>query len=88
MDQVKARLESERADIPVGKHGRDDEDLILWFLRDRKFDVDATIAKLIKALEWRREFGVDEITKKHQSAELQLPGKLIIMILFPRMESQ
>lgn len=50
VDQVKARLESERADIPVGKHGRDDEDLILWFLRDRKFDVDATIAKLIKAL--------------------------------------
>jgi chlorite dismutase len=50
VDQVKTRLESERADLPVGKHGRDDKDLILWFLRDRKFDVDATIAKLIKAL--------------------------------------
>jgi len=48
--QVKARLEAERADLPVGKNGRDDEDLILWFLRDRKFDVDATVAKLIKTL--------------------------------------
>ena len=50
MDQVKARLESERADLPVGKNGWDDEDLILWFLRDRKFDVDATVAKFIKTL--------------------------------------
>ncbi|KAG0616232.1 hypothetical protein M758_5G100300 [Ceratodon purpureus] len=63
VEQVKARLESERADLPVGKNGRDDEDLILWFLRDRKFDIDATVAKLIKTLEWRREFGVDEITE-------------------------
>lgn len=50
MHQVKARLESERADLPVGTNGRDDEDLILWFLRDRKFDVDATVAKLVKTL--------------------------------------
>ena len=50
MDQVKARLESERADLPVGKNGRDDEDLIMWFLRDRKFDVDAAVEKFNKTL--------------------------------------
>jgi len=50
VDEVKARLEFERADLPVGKNGRDDEDLLLWFLRDRSFDVDAAIAKLIEAL--------------------------------------
>ncbi|KAG0553381.1 hypothetical protein KC19_12G007100 [Ceratodon purpureus] len=63
VDRVKARLETERADLPVGKNGRDDEDLLLWFLRDRNFDVDAAVAKLVEALEWRREFGVGEITE-------------------------
>jgi len=50
VDQVKTRLELERADLPIGKNGRDDEDLLLWFLRDRNFDVDAAVAKLIEAL--------------------------------------
>nr|XP_024399664.1 phosphatidylinositol transfer protein CSR1-like isoform X2 [Physcomitrium patens] len=60
---VKSRLEAERPDLPVGKNGRDDEDLLLWFLRDRKFDVDAAVEKITTALVWRKEFGVDEITK-------------------------
>jgi hypothetical protein len=50
VSEVKARLEKERADLPAGKNGRDDEETLLWFLRDRKFDVDATVAKLVKAL--------------------------------------
>lgn len=62
VEEVKSQLESEHEDLPVGRNGRDDNDLILWFLRDRKFLVQATVSKLAKALEWRRDFGVDKIT--------------------------
>ncbi|KAH8967941.1 hypothetical protein BDL97_03G102900 [Sphagnum fallax] len=62
VEEVKSQLESEHEDLPVGQNGRDDNDLILWFLRDRKFLVQATVSKLAKALEWRRDFGVDKIT--------------------------
>ena len=37
-------------DLPVGRNGRDDEELLLWFLKDRKYDVDAAVGKLVKAL--------------------------------------
>jgi hypothetical protein len=37
-------------DLPVGKNGRDDKELLHWFLKDRRYDVDAAIAKLVKAL--------------------------------------
>jgi hypothetical protein len=33
------------------------EEQMRWFLLDRKFDVEATVDKLIKMLRWRREFG-------------------------------
>ncbi|KAF6136956.1 hypothetical protein GIB67_030720 [Kingdonia uniflora] len=36
--------------ITVGKNGRDDEDIILWFLKNRKFDIEAVVAKLSKAI--------------------------------------
>lgn len=50
VEEVKSQLESEHEDLPVGRNGRDDNDLILWFLRDRKFLVQATVSKLAKAL--------------------------------------
>lgn len=48
--QVKERLEKDYNSLPVGKNGRDDEDMILWFLKDRKFSVEESIAKLTKAI--------------------------------------
>ncbi|CAA7402251.1 unnamed protein product [Spirodela intermedia] len=62
--EVKEKLEKEHSDLPEGKNGRDDEDLILWFLRDRKFSVDDAIFKLTKAIIWRQEFGVSELTEE------------------------
>lgn len=32
------------------ENGRDDEDMILWFLKDRKFHVEYAVAKLTKAI--------------------------------------
>lgn len=48
--EVKEKLEMECPYLPMGRHGRDDEDMILWFLKDRKFSVDDATAKLIKAI--------------------------------------
>ncbi|KAF3436992.1 hypothetical protein FNV43_RR19745 [Rhamnella rubrinervis] len=58
--KVKEKLDDS---LPVGKNGRDDEDMILWFLRDRKFSVEDAAAKLTKAIKWRQEFGVSELTE-------------------------
>lgn len=63
VDEVRNRLEKEQGDLRVGKNGRDDPALISWFLKDRKLDVEATVAKLTRALQWRKEFGVDQITE-------------------------
>lgn len=48
--QVKERLEKDYNSLPVGKNGRDDEDMILWFLKDRKFSIEESLAKLTKAI--------------------------------------
>lgn len=48
--EVKEKLEKDYQSLPVGKNGRDDEDMILWFLKDRKFSVDDAVAKLSKAI--------------------------------------
>ncbi|XP_024929577.3 phosphatidylinositol transfer protein CSR1 isoform X2 [Ziziphus jujuba] len=61
--EVKEKLKKDHHYLPEGKNGRDDEDMILWFLRDRKFSVEDAIAKLIKAIKWRQEFGVSELTE-------------------------
>lgn len=50
MLDVKERLEREYTDLPVGRNGRDDEEMILWFLKDRKFSVDDAVSKLHKAI--------------------------------------
>lgn len=47
---VKEKLEKEHHSLPVGRNGRDDEDMILWFLKDRKFSVEDAISKLTKAI--------------------------------------
>ncbi|XP_060204607.1 CRAL-TRIO domain-containing protein C365.01 [Lycium barbarum] len=61
---VKERLEKEYTDLPVGRNGRDDEEMILWFLKDRKFSVDDAVSKLHKAIRWRREFGVKNLSEE------------------------
>lgn len=47
---VKEKLEKEHHSLPVGRNGRDDEETILWFLKDRKFCVEEAVAKLTKAI--------------------------------------
>ncbi|GJM91041.1 hypothetical protein PR202_ga07376 [Eleusine coracana subsp. coracana] len=50
VSEVKERLEREHPDLPTGRNGRDDEDMILWFLKDRKFSVDETVSNSPKPL--------------------------------------
>lgn len=50
MTDVKEKLEKYHPILPVGKNGRDDEDMICWFLKDRKFSVEDTVSKLAKAI--------------------------------------
>ncbi|KAG6633155.1 hypothetical protein I3843_12G028700 [Carya illinoinensis] len=62
--EVKEKLQKEYHSLPVGKNGRDDEDMILWFLKDRKFSVEDAVAKLTKAIKWRQEFKVSELSEE------------------------
>lgn len=48
--KVKEKLAKDYTTLPVGKNGRDDEETIHWFLKDRKFSVDETTSKLAKAI--------------------------------------
>uniref|UniRef100_K3ZY49 CRAL/TRIO N-terminal domain-containing protein n=1 Tax=Setaria italica TaxID=4555 RepID=K3ZY49_SETIT len=48
--EVKERLAREHPGLPTGRNGRDDDDMILWFLKDRKFSVDESVSKLTKAI--------------------------------------
>ncbi|KAM0982412.1 hypothetical protein EV1_015276 [Malus domestica] len=61
--EVKEKLEKDYQSLPVGKNGRDDEDMILWFLKDRKFSVEDAVERLNKAIKWRREFRVSELSQ-------------------------
>ncbi|RHN63488.1 putative CRAL-TRIO lipid binding domain, CRAL/TRIO domain-containing protein [Medicago truncatula] len=62
--EVKERLEKDHYSLPVGRNGRDDEDMIQWFLKDRKFDVEEAVSKLTKAIRWRQDFEVSELTEE------------------------
>nr|XP_010936590.1 uncharacterized protein LOC105056179 isoform X9 [Elaeis guineensis] len=62
--QIKEKLEREHPTLPAGKNGRDDEDMILWFLKDRRFSVEDAVAKLTKAIKWRQDFGVSELSEE------------------------
>ncbi|GAQ86283.1 Sec14p-like phosphatidylinositol transfer family protein [Klebsormidium nitens] len=68
IDEVAARLAAEHGSLPTGPNGRDDRDLILWFLRDRKFDVDKAVEKLATAIQWRTDFGVEALTDERVAA--------------------
>ncbi|KAL6973193.1 hypothetical protein U1Q18_027373 [Sarracenia purpurea var. burkii] len=61
---VKEKLEKDYHNLPVGNCGRDDEDMILWFLKDRKYSVEDTVTKLAKAVKWRQDFGVSELSEE------------------------
>ncbi|TKY55229.1 Motile sperm domain-containing protein 2 [Spatholobus suberectus] len=61
---VKEKLEKEHHSLPVGRNGRDDEDMILWFLKDRKFSVEDAVSKLTKAIKWRQDFEVSKLTEE------------------------
>ncbi|CAN1347860.1 Motile sperm domain-containing protein 2 [Linum perenne] len=54
--EVKEKLLKDHKTLPVGKCGRDDDEMILWFLKDRRFSVEET--------KWRQEFGVSELTEE------------------------
>ncbi|XP_057952242.1 CRAL-TRIO domain-containing protein C3H8.02 [Malania oleifera] len=62
--EVKEKLEKDHHDLPLGKNGRDDDNMILWFLKDRRFSVEDAAAKLAKAIKWRREFGVSALSEE------------------------
>ncbi|XP_052144445.1 uncharacterized protein LOC127763704 [Oryza glaberrima] len=62
--EVKERLEREHPGLPTGRNGRDDEEMILWFLKDRKLSVDETVSKLTKAIKWRQDFQVSELSEE------------------------
>ncbi|CAL1405264.1 unnamed protein product [Linum trigynum] len=62
--EVKEKLAKDHGSLPAGKYGRDDEEMILWFLKDRKFSVDEAVGKLTKAIKWRQEFGVSDLTEE------------------------
>ncbi|KAK7389097.1 hypothetical protein VNO78_23929 [Psophocarpus tetragonolobus] len=62
--EVKEKLAKEHYSLPVGRNGRDDEDMILWFLKDRKFSVPDAIFKLTKAIKWRQDFEVSKLTEE------------------------
>ncbi|KAL7153512.1 hypothetical protein ABFS83_04G173900 [Erythranthe nasuta] len=62
--EVKEKLGKEHSTLPLGKYGRDDEEMILWYLKDRKYSVKDAISKLSKAIRWRHEFGVSELSEE------------------------
>ena len=48
IEETKFRLGAEYADLTVGRGGRDDEGLLVWFLKDRKYDVEAAVTKVAR----------------------------------------
>ena len=48
IEETKSRLGAEYADLKVGRGGRDDEGLLGWFLQDRKYNVEAAVAKVAR----------------------------------------
>ncbi|KAI4303840.1 hypothetical protein MLD38_039428 [Melastoma candidum] len=75
--EVKERLGKEFPALPVGRNGRDDEDMIYWFLKDRKFVADDAFAKLAKAIKWRQEFEVSKLTEESVE-EIARTGKAYV----------
>ncbi|KAL8547678.1 hypothetical protein ACS0TY_007120 [Phlomoides rotata] len=62
--EVKEKLNKEHNSLPLGKYGRDDDEMILWFLKDRKYSVKDAVSKLTKAIRWHHEFGASELSEE------------------------
>ncbi|XP_071722795.1 uncharacterized protein [Rutidosis leptorrhynchoides] len=75
--EVKEKLERKHRSLPIGRNGRDDEDIILWFLKDGKFSVDRALGKLTKAIKWREEFRVNELSEASVS-DMTRTGKAYV----------
>lgn len=75
---IEERLSKEFPELPTGEGGRDDKELLLWFLRDRRFDIEKATAKLAAAIKWREEFGVQQLTKE-SVAEEAATGKAYLL---------
>lgn len=67
--EVASILANEHADLPTGPYGRDDTHMLRWFLKDRKYNVEAAVGKLSKAIKWRHEFGVASLTSADVAVE-------------------
>eukprot|EP00271_Cylindrocystis_brebissonii_P013523 TRINITY_DN33406_c0_g1_i1.p1 TRINITY_DN33406_c0_g1~~TRINITY_DN33406_c0_g1_i1.p1 ORF type:complete len:308 (+),score=56.06 TRINITY_DN33406_c0_g1_i1:67-990(+) len=62
VEDMKTQLAQSHSGLPKGKNGSNDSDLLLWFLKDRKFNTEKAVAKVAQAITWRTEFGVDSLT--------------------------
>ncbi|GBG63839.1 hypothetical protein CBR_g39624 [Chara braunii] len=74
LDKLKRKLDVENPELPVGTYGRDDDELLTWFLRDRRYDVSEAAFKLVRMLRWRQEFGVTNVTQE-SVARIAATGK-------------
>ncbi|XP_002986250.2 phosphatidylinositol transfer protein CSR1 [Selaginella moellendorffii] len=101
VNQLKHHLATSHSYLPVGKNGRDDDELLLWFLQDRKFDVPKAGTKLANYIKWREEFGVNSITddsirkiassgKAYLNSSPDVKGRPVLVVVaakhFPREE--
>ncbi|KAG6512516.1 hypothetical protein ZIOFF_030637 [Zingiber officinale] len=75
--EVKEKLQREHANLPIGKNGRDDEEMLLWFLKDRRFSVEEAAMKLSMAIKWREDFGVSNLCQESVQ-ELYATGKAYV----------
>jgi hypothetical protein len=53
--EVKEQLGREHLSLPTGSNGRDNDNMILWFLKDRKFSVDEVVSArslISKSIAW------------------------------------
>jgi hypothetical protein len=74
--EVKERLAREHPGLPMGRNGRDDDDLVLWFLKDRNFSVDEAVSKLTKAI-----VSSNSLTHTSRLMFFKIIGNLIISLL-------
>ncbi|XP_074584826.1 CRAL-TRIO domain-containing protein C3H8.02 [Curcuma longa] len=75
--EVKEKLQREHANLPIGKNGRDDEEMLHWFLKDRRFSFEKAAMKLSKAIKWREDFGVSNLCQESVQ-ELYATGKAYV----------
>ncbi|KAF7984377.1 hypothetical protein HWV62_10933 [Athelia sp. TMB] len=65
LEKIKTEIREEDAFV----EGRMDDAMFLRFLRARKFDVPKAKAMLLAAEQWRKDFGVEDITKNFSFEE-------------------